>query len=76
MWTNPLFPVDLIPFTEKILDGKLHFLCSKVLLPACLLQTYKRNFERLSQSLQSDVFLFNVNIHSFLFNVNMQFMIS
>ena len=28
MWLNPQFPVDLVIFTEKILNGKLHFLCS------------------------------------------------
>ena len=25
---NPQFPVDLFTFTEKILNGKLYFLCS------------------------------------------------
>ena len=25
---NPQFPVDLVLFTEEILNGKLHFLCS------------------------------------------------
>ena len=28
MWTNPQFPVDLVTFTEGILNGKLLFLCS------------------------------------------------
>ena len=28
MWPNPQFPVDLTTFTEEILNGKLHFLCS------------------------------------------------
>ena len=28
MWLNPQFPADLITFTEEILNGKLHFLCS------------------------------------------------
>ena len=28
MWANPLFPTDLFIFTEEILNGKLHFLCS------------------------------------------------
>ena len=28
MWPNPQFPVDLVKFTEEILNGKLHFLCS------------------------------------------------
>ena len=25
MWPNPQFPADLVTFTEKILNGKLHF---------------------------------------------------
>ena len=28
MLPNPQFPADLITFTEEILNGKLHFLCS------------------------------------------------
>ena len=28
MWPNPQFSGDLVTFTEKILNGKLHFLCS------------------------------------------------
>ena len=28
MWPNPQFPADLVTFTEEILNGKLHFLCS------------------------------------------------
>ena len=28
MWPNPLFPADLVTFTEEILNGKLYFLCS------------------------------------------------
>ena len=28
MWPNPQFPADLVPFTEEILNGKLHFLRS------------------------------------------------
>ena len=27
MWPNPQKSVDLVTFIEKILDGKLHFLC-------------------------------------------------
>ena len=29
MWPNPQFFADLVKFTEEILNGKLHFLCSK-----------------------------------------------
>ena len=32
MWPNPQFPVDLVIFTEEILNGKLHFLCSAIRL--------------------------------------------
>ena len=28
MWPNPQFSVDLVTFTEEILNEKLHFLCS------------------------------------------------
>ena len=28
MWSNSQFPGDLVTFTEEILNGKLHFLCS------------------------------------------------
>ena len=28
MWPNPLETADLVTFTEKILNGKLHFFCS------------------------------------------------
>ena len=31
MWPNPQFPADLVTFTEGILNGKLHFLCSIVI---------------------------------------------
>ena len=28
MWANPQFPADLVTFTEVVVHGKLHFLCS------------------------------------------------
>ena len=31
MWPNPQFPADSGTFTEEILNGKLHFLCSALL---------------------------------------------
>ena len=31
MWSNPQETVDLVPYTEEILKGKLHFLCGMVL---------------------------------------------
>ena len=30
MWPNPQETADLVTFTEEILNGKLHFLCSEV----------------------------------------------
>ena len=44
MRPNPLFPADLVTFTEEILDGKLHFLCAKspeAKLGSCLTSTMK-----------------------------------
>ena len=29
MWPNPQETADFVTFTEKILNGKLHFLCSE-----------------------------------------------
>ena len=31
MWPNPQFPADVATFTEKILNGELHFLCSVII---------------------------------------------
>ena len=28
MWSNPQETADLVTFTEEVLNGKLHFLCS------------------------------------------------
>ena len=42
MWPNPQFPVaDLVTFTEEILNGKLHFLCSE----------YKSNLNQCNDSI-------------------------
>ena len=30
MWPNPQETADLVTFTEEILKGKLHFLCSSI----------------------------------------------
>ena len=32
MGPNPQFLADLVTFTEEILNGKLHFLCSRYIL--------------------------------------------
>ena len=29
MWPNPLETADVVTFTEEILNGKLHILCSE-----------------------------------------------
>ena len=31
MWPNPEESADLVTFTEEILNGKIHFLCSVLL---------------------------------------------
>ena len=38
MWQNPLKTADLVIFTEEILNGNLHFLCS-VIFPISFLHT-------------------------------------
>ena len=38
MWPNPQETADLITFTEEILHGKLHFLCSETLRETQLLK--------------------------------------
>ena len=43
MWTNLQFSADLGTFTEEILNGKLHFLCSdfrKTVYHRCLTRSY------------------------------------
>ena len=38
MWPNPQETADLVTFTEEILNGKLHFLCSFSLMFPSILQ--------------------------------------
>ena len=33
MWPNPQFPADLVTITVEILNGKLHLLCSDIIIP-------------------------------------------
>ena len=40
MWPNPQFSADFVTFTEEILNGKLHFLCS-VMIKALYIQVLK-----------------------------------
>ena len=39
MWPNPQETADLVTFTEEILNGKLHFLCSEYPLKVTLRET-------------------------------------
>ena len=41
--TNPQLPADLVTFTEEILKGKLHFLCS-----ACSINGVNSSLARLN----------------------------
>ena len=40
MWPNPQETLDLVTFTEEILNGKLYFLCSVNELPALIYPPY------------------------------------
>ena len=42
MWLRTQFPADLVTFTEEILNGKLHFLCSDITCNVLLLQFWKK----------------------------------
>ena len=44
MWPSPQFPVDLVTFTEEILNGKLHICAVKGITDTCnsLNTKYKR----------------------------------
>ena len=40
MWPNPKETADLVTFTKKFLNGKVHFLCSdKIRLDQCYLNS-------------------------------------
>ena len=45
MRTNPQFPMDLVTFTEEILNGELHFLCSEMGLITCIGISHIKIFE-------------------------------
>ena len=62
MWTNPQETVDLVTFTEEILNRKLHFLCSASSILICFL---KKNLsvsflEKRKTKLSSDELNINV----------------
>ena len=42
MWPHPQETADLVTFTEEVLDGKLHFLCSVVFIQT---SKYRSNIE-------------------------------
>ena len=48
MWPNPQETADLDTFTEEILNGKLHFLCSfNLMFPSILQQLLKQLYSRI-----------------------------
>ena len=55
MWPNPQFPTDLVTFTEEILNGNLHFLCSVIHVP--LLWEIVTN----TGTFLTNIYLFKVN---------------
>ena len=40
MLPNPQFPVDLVTFTEEMLNGKLHFLCNDIVKSTSLVTPF------------------------------------
>ena len=65
MWPNPQETADLVTFTEEILNGKLHFLCSASSILALLFFPYIND---LRQGLLPDVSLFADKASLFLIN--------
>ena len=64
MWPNPHFPSDFVTFTEKIRNGKLHFLCSNGYLAcSCILIYLTPEFY--------EMFFFNVWKSGFKVNWNL-----
>ena len=65
MWPNPQLPADFVTFTEEILIGKLHFLCS-------VLCTFQGEFHQKNQikflRLAKAYFKYDVRISSFNFH--------
>ena len=47
MWPNPEETVDLVTFTEEILNGKFHFLCSAIMLSSSMLSSHYHQCYRL-----------------------------
>ena len=50
MWPNPQFPVDLLTFTEQILNEKLYLLCSDAKLS--VRDNKRRNLPKSIESLK------------------------
>ena len=50
MWPNPQETEDLVTFTEKILNGKLHFLCSATLYKCQLTTSQQPVFHLFSKT--------------------------
>ena len=68
MCPNPHFPADLVTFTEEILNGKLHFLCSKDSRLSFNFRRFeteilaRNRFKKYRASLYKDVFKIMSNI--------------
>ena len=67
MWLNPQETADLVTFTEKVLNGKLHFLCSVTLILQLHCSSYAKIMWRLLK-------MFWVTIPSLPSPVNHQFL--
>ena len=62
MWPNPQFPADMVTFTEEILNGKLHFLCSDLLtnyITVLAIQTKEWPYLTKSKSINCDILEFS-----------------
>ena len=57
MGPNPQQTADLDTFTEEILKGKLHFLCSECFSPVILIRKLTVSMTRLSELYSLRVFL-------------------
>ena len=63
MWPNPQETADLVVFTEKILNGNIHFLYNEtLLLPIFLTKIFATNFkefQRICNQIYCKILSFN-----------------
>ena len=61
MWPNPQESADLVTFTEEILNGKVHFLCSEIYLQLIQPETFDfltlRSNSKVNQTLMKKLLL-------------------